>query len=57
MKEEKRLDVEIERSRSKLQNGKFIDRAPADIVQRERDRLLSFEENRDRIHNLIQSLD
>jgi valyl-tRNA synthetase len=57
MKEEKRLDVEIERSRSKLQNGKFIDRAPADIVQRERDRLLSFEENRDRIRNLIQSLD
>jgi valyl-tRNA synthetase len=57
MKEETRLEAEIGRSRSKLQNEQFLDRAPADIVQRERERLLSFEENRERIHRLIQSLD
>ena len=57
MKEETRLDAEIDRSRSKLQNKQFVDRAPADIVQRERERLFSFEENRERIHKLIQSLD
>jgi valyl-tRNA synthetase len=57
MKEETRLDTEIGRSRAKLQNANFVDRAPDDIVQRERQRLLTFEENRDRIKNLIQSLD
>ena len=56
-KEEKRLEVEIDRSRSKLQNGSFIDRAPADIVQREKERLHSFEENRERVMHLIKSLD
>jgi valyl-tRNA synthetase len=56
-KQEKRLEAEIDRSRSKLENGSFINRAPADIVQREKERLHSFEENRERIIHLIQSLD
>ena len=56
-KEEKRLEAEIGRSKSKLENGSFVDRAPADIVQREKERLHSFEENRERVIHLIKSLD
>jgi valyl-tRNA synthetase len=57
VKEEKRLETEIVRSRSKLENGHFVDRAPAEIVQREKARLQSFEENIGRLKNLIKSLD
>ncbi len=46
----KRLDKEIDkitkdsqRVRGKLDNPKFVDKAPADVVQKERDKLEDFE--------------
>ena len=42
-KEVSRLFVELERSNAKLKNKNFIARAPADVVQKERDRAATFE--------------
>jgi valyl-tRNA synthetase len=57
LKEEQRLSAEIERSSSKLKNPDFVNRAPAEIVDRERERLGDFEENLMRVRRLLQSLD
>jgi valyl-tRNA synthetase len=56
-KEERRLEAEISRSTAKLKNQRFVDRAPAEIVERERQRLESFEENIRRVRGLLMSLD
>jgi valyl-tRNA synthetase len=57
LKEEQRLNSEIERSSLKLKNLDFVNRAPADIVDRERGRLGDFEENLTRVRRLLQSLE
>jgi len=51
-----KLKAEIERSRAKLENRNFTDRAPESVVQKEKQRLEQFEENSRRIERLIQSL-
>jgi len=56
-KEEQRFQSEIARSSTKLENPKFVDRAPSEIVDRERERLRSFEENVERVRRLLKSLD
>jgi valyl-tRNA synthetase len=56
-KEEQRLCTEIERSSAKLEKPDFVNRAPAEIVSRERERLRDFEENVDRVRLLLKSLD
>jgi valyl-tRNA synthetase len=44
-----RLSIEVNRIESKLQNAKFVDRAPADIVEKERTKL---SENQSALDNL-----
>jgi valyl-tRNA synthetase len=55
-KEQRRLQAEILRSTSKLENRNFLDRAPVEIVDRERERLQSFEQNAERVRALLKSL-
>jgi valyl-tRNA synthetase len=42
-KEITRLEGEVTRAKAKLSNASFVDRAPANVVQQERDRLAGFE--------------
>jgi len=55
-REHDRLKAEIDRSMNKLENRKFIDRAPESVVQKEKQRLEQIKENSERIENLISSL-
>ena len=45
-RELKKLDNAIKAKRSKLGNEKFVRHAPSEIVQKEKDQLAEFEENR-----------
>jgi valyl-tRNA synthetase len=56
-KDQARLQAELMRSRKKLQNADFVNKAPRDVVDLEKDRLRSFEENVERVKNLLASLD
>ncbi len=56
-KDQLRLQSELVRSRTKLQNSDFVNKAPQDVVAQEKDRLRSFEENIERVKNLLTSLD
>ena len=42
-KESDKLEKEVKQVQGKLANGKFVDNAPAEVVQKERDRLKSLE--------------
>ncbi len=55
-REYEKVKTEIDRSRAKLKNRNFVDRAPESVVQKEKKRLQQFEENSRRIETLIQSL-
>ncbi len=44
-----KIEVEIERLRSKLANERFVERAPADVVQGERDKLAAYEADLERL--------
>ena len=41
-----RLDQELQRLQGKLSNSKFVDRAPAEVVAKERDKLAAAEQAR-----------
>jgi valyl-tRNA synthetase len=48
-KEVKRLEAEIAKAKAKLANASFVERAPAQVVQQERDRLQSFQSTLDKL--------
>ncbi|WP_045858969.1 valine--tRNA ligase [Teredinibacter purpureus] len=43
-KESDKIEKEVARLSGKLSNAKFVDKAPADVVQKEKDRLAAFKE-------------
>ncbi len=62
--EKKRIGKEIERITgllkgidSKLGNAKFVDNAPADVVEREKDKQTSFRRTLEKLHTNLQSLE
>jgi valyl-tRNA synthetase len=56
-KEKGGLEKQIAGIRSKLQNENFVSRAPAEVVGRERERLVELEERMSTIEDTIASLD
>ncbi|MEX2241158.1 MAG: valine--tRNA ligase [Burkholderiales bacterium] len=48
-KEIKRLEAEVAKARAKLANASFVERAPAHVVQQERDRLHAFQATLDKL--------
>ncbi len=55
-KQEQELLGHVERTQKKLANRKFVEHAPADVVQRERDRLGEMQDRRERLVEQIQAL-
>lgn len=55
-KEIARLEVEISKANAKLSNASFVERAPAAVVQQERDRLASFTETIEKVKQQMQRL-
>jgi valyl-tRNA synthetase len=48
-KELEKVTADLERSQKKLENPNFADKAPADVVAKERDKLAEFQERRDHL--------
>ncbi len=55
-KEIARLENEINKAQTKLGNASFVDRAPAAVVQQERDRLASFQSTLDQLRPQLARL-
>jgi valyl-tRNA synthetase len=55
-KEVARLESEISRARAKLANASFVDRAPAKVVEQERERLAGFETSLLKLKEQLQKL-
>ncbi|MGH8727673.1 MAG: valine--tRNA ligase [Burkholderiales bacterium] len=56
-KELHRLETEIEKARTKLANPSFLNKAPANIVDQERERLSSHRSRLEKMRNQLQKLD
>jgi len=55
-KEIVRLEGEITRTEAKLSNTKFVERAPAAVVEQERSRLVQFEATRAKLQAQLERL-
>jgi valyl-tRNA synthetase len=55
-KEIARLEGEVARSKAKLANASFVERAPAKVVEQEKERLAAFEATRAKLHEQIARL-
>ena len=55
-KEVTRLETEIVKARAKLGNTSFVDRAPAKVVEQERERLAGFEASLSKLKEQLQKL-
>ena len=56
-KEIDRLTKDMGRTEGKLSNAKFVDRAPADVVQKERDKLTDMQSAVVRLHDQRERVD
>src|SRR5690606_18044407 len=52
-----RLEGQVKATEGRLANESFVDRAPAEVVQREREKLGSFAEQRDKLAATLRSLE
>lgn len=55
-KEKQNFDFEVMRLIKKLQNASFVERAPDEVVQKEREKLRDYEEKRDKVIAMLDSL-
>ena len=55
-KEVTRLETEISKAKAKLANASFVDRAPAKVVEQERERLAGFEASLSKLKEQLQKL-
>jgi len=55
-KELEKVDGEICKSRNKLSNDAFINKAPSSVVEKERERLLASENAHERVSGILESL-
>jgi valyl-tRNA synthetase len=52
-----RADNILEGAKARLGNEKFTSRAPADVVQREREKVVSLEEQREKLARTLSALE
>jgi valyl-tRNA synthetase len=55
-KETARLETEIQKAHGKLSNTNFVARAPAEVVNQERDRLAAFEATLEKVRSQLAGL-
>jgi valyl-tRNA synthetase len=55
-KEIARLEGEIAKSKAKLSNASFVERAPAKVVEQERERLAGFESKVEKLKSQLEKL-
>ncbi len=56
LKEKQNFEFEVMRLVKKLENPSFVERAPEDVVQKEREKLRDYEEKRDKVIAMLASL-
>ncbi|MFW6180770.1 MAG: valine--tRNA ligase [Spirochaetota bacterium] len=56
-RELEKVQEDLRRSRSRLENRDFLNKAPAGVVETEKQRLAQHRKNRDRVQGLLRSLD
>jgi valyl-tRNA synthetase len=55
-KELNRIQIEIQKAKSKLENASFIDRAPEAVVAQEKNRLVEFTETFEKLEAQLKKL-
>jgi valyl-tRNA synthetase len=55
-KEVARLETEIARAQAKLENPKFVERAPAAVVEQERERVKDFGSTLEKVRSQLATL-
>jgi valyl-tRNA synthetase len=55
-KEINRIQIEIQKAKSKLENASFIDRAPEAVVAQEKNRLVEFTETFEKLEAQLKKL-
>ena len=55
-KELKKIEKEIEKAEAKLNNPKFAERAPAEVLEEQRERLSEWQAKRDQVNEALVNL-
>ena len=55
-KELKKIEKEIEKAESKLNNPKFAERAPAEVLEEQRERLAEWQTKRNQVNEALENL-
>ena len=55
-KELEKISTEIKRSQAKLSNESFVQRAPADVVQQEKERLADWQSKKEHLETMLAAL-
>ena len=56
LSESKEADQSIRRLKNRLNDSEFLEKAPEDVIEREQDRLRTFEERRAHLQELLDQL-
>jgi valyl-tRNA synthetase len=55
-KEINRLEIEIRKANGKLENKNFVEKAPAEVINQEKERLLAFTELSEKVKSQLEKL-